>query len=1221
MDYAYWEAIVSCGGLVINQFPRDGIHLPAYGLGGNEILGNIIGLSPENEIAKGNGRSGIEVNSSSNNVGLGDANLVCANQGDGISIRGANATENIVQGNRIGLNAAGQPRGNGTSPDFQAHGIRIGSLASTNFVVGNIIGGHPDGGLSLDNGAFGNIVIENWIGLDPIDQTPAGNGNTGIVIQSNAHDNHIASNQIKFNQGTGVLVAGSPDTSTNIVGDNVIESNDWVGVAILAGNGNQVLENEIRKNGAQGVLIGSGTGHTIHGNSIHDNGQLGIDLGIIGMDSNDADDSDEGPNQLQNFPEIIATSSDENSICMVSARLNSIPNEQFNLEFFANETADPSGHGEREVLLGSTELLTAADGTGVINTSFWRAVPSGHTITATATDSQGNTSEFSQAQVVTITSLDSLIIQQGPQRQELAEGQTAILSVSVLGQAPLNYQWRKEQRSWVNGQWVSDYVILADGDRISGASSAILTLSDVLPEDSDYYSVTVSNVYGEVTSERVYVQIVSQPVITQEPLDMAVLQGLDAELLVLATGFPSEFQWFRNGEPIPGATQSRLLLTSVDATMAGDYQVRIRNIAGEVFSRIAHLDALSGPDNIAFQPRGSDANVPRGPGYGGGIAIRDGLTYAATGAGRALVIYDVGDPDNPAALSQLDFDASAFDVDLVDHYALVTLRDAHGLAIIDVSNPAEPIHIKSLPLPLLTWSANSIFVRGNLAFIGAEDTGLQILDIRDPLNPLFIGAADTAGNANGVHVEGNMAYVADWHQGAALVDISNLTEPVVHTQISRYWEGGSSTSALDCFHQDGFLYVADGGQGLVILDVRDQDSPEFIGSFGSSYTSDVEVSGRVAFVANELGGLDIYDITDPTKVIPMGTFSEWGGINAVKLVGNRLYVLGSRFGIVDLTLPGHAPRIMHQQIDPNGVEGESTQFEVNPSGSEPFTFEWRLNGNPIAGVSGNTLFIESIAPEDAGFYSVRVSNDAGSILHSLGELSVGQAPKVSGNPESQAAVSGSDVILQVGATGTEPLTYQWLFEGQVIDGATESTLDLGTVNDAQAGTYTVRVSNAIGAVTSDPALLTVVSAPTILEQPLSQELTPGEPLQLQVMAAGTEPLSYQWRCNGNDIIGATSTDFLIANFQPSDGGSYSAVVSNAYGVSESKIAIIRPAIPELPLSDFFADSGFIDTLAGVGLASNIDATREPDEPYHGRKIERFLSLDTMAERFSWYCDT
>jgi hypothetical protein len=111
-------------------------------------------------------------------------------------------------------------------------------------------------------------------------------------------------------------------------------------------------------------------------------------------------------------------------------------------------------------------------------------------------------------------------------------------------------------------------------------------------------------------------------------------------------------------------------------------------------------------------------------------------------------------------------------------------------------------------------------------------------------------------------------------------------------------------------------------------------------------------------------------------------------------------------------------------------------------------------------------------------------------------------------------------------------------------------LTLNGVTSSSAGSYRVIVSNSAGSVTSAAATLTVnstVVAPTITTQPRSQTVYAGANVTFSVAASGTEPLSYQWQKNGNNISGATSTSLTLTRVTSYSAGTYRVVVGNSVG--------------------------------------------------------------------------
>ena len=166
------------------------------------------------------------------------------------------------------------------------------------------------------------------------------------------------------------------------------------------GSGPNVIENNtITGNGKEGVMVSSSQQATIRRNSIYNNGLLGIDLGGDGVTPNDVGDPDAGPNLYQNYPVLLRAARDQD--LAVDGRLNSLSNLDFTLDFFASTTCDPTGFGEGQRYLSSKRVATDAAGNARFAFRLPPPPPVGYPfITATATDENGNTSEFSQCIVV-----------------------------------------------------------------------------------------------------------------------------------------------------------------------------------------------------------------------------------------------------------------------------------------------------------------------------------------------------------------------------------------------------------------------------------------------------------------------------------------------------------------------------------------------------------------------------------------------------------------------------------------------------------------------------------------------------------------------------------------------------------------------------------------------------------------------------------------------------
>ena len=171
------------------------------------------------------------------------------------------------------------------------------------------------------------------------------------------------------------------------------------------------------------------------------------------------------------------------------------------------------------------------------------------------------------------------------------------------------------------------------------------------------------------------------------------------------------------------------------------------------------------------------------------------------------------------------------------------------------------------------------------------------------------------------------------------------------------------------------------------------------------------------------------------------------------------------------------------------------------------------------------------------------------------------------------------------AAGTPPFAYQWQFNSTNLNGATSSALTLISVQPANAGTYSVTVTNAYGSTTSSNAALIVNIPPSITTQPASQTMAAGYNATFSVMAVGDPTLNYQWQFNGVIISGATTTSLTVANVQLANEGSYSVTVNNPYASTTSSNASLSVNLagcspPPSGLVSWWPGNGSAADLAG-----------------------------------------
>jgi hypothetical protein len=274
-----------------------------------------------------------------------------------------------------------------------------------------------------------------------------------------------------------------------------------------------------------------------------------------------------------------------------------------------------------------------------------------------------------------------------------------------------------------------------------------------------------------------------------------------------------------------------------------------------------------------------------------------------------------------------------------------------------------------------------------------------------------------------------------------------------------------------------------------------------------------------------------------------------------------------------------APAITGQPAATNVVAGKNATFTVTAGGTAPLGFFWLKNGTPLAdggNVSGSataTLTLTGVAATDAGNYSVLVSNAVGTATSAAVALTVILPPAITSQPAPQTQAVGGNATFSVSASGSAPLNYFWLKNNAAIangtkySGVNSSALTVATVATADAGNFSVIVSNLAGSVTSAAAALIVVSSPAITTPPANVAAVAGTNVSFTVTAAGSAPLTYQWLKNGapltdgGNVSGSATATLNLFAVGNGDAASYSVAVSNSLGGVISPAATLTVAIP------------------------------------------------------------
>jgi hypothetical protein len=437
-----------------------GVYIDGAPATNNRIQGNYIGLSADGKVALGNWGDGVTiVDAPLNLVGgiqaptsnFNPRNVIAGNSSAGVAISGKDAHDNQVEGNYIGTDITGKtlPLASVAGSNVQSVGVWIQDAPRSKVGGGtdayrNLISGHAKSGVIVQgNDATSTHIEGNYIGTDITGTQALGNGEAGVFFL-HAPGNFLGGSTVKPGDPPGNLISGNNsnpgwkggaiqiqgdgavgnEVKGNLIGtqqdgvsplanffDGIFITIDPVSGKIAAqtkiGGPKREDGNVIAFNGRDGVDIdkamngSDSVGNSILSNLIYSNKKLGIDLGAKGVPRRNwirahagtfPPAQSSGPNLSQQSPILYLPPAGG------VGTLDSVPNATFTLQFFSSPQGDVSGYGQGKTLLATasginTSVTTDADGFADFRVPYPNG---GEVLSATATDPQGNTSEFAK---------------------------------------------------------------------------------------------------------------------------------------------------------------------------------------------------------------------------------------------------------------------------------------------------------------------------------------------------------------------------------------------------------------------------------------------------------------------------------------------------------------------------------------------------------------------------------------------------------------------------------------------------------------------------------------------------------------------------------------------------------------------------------------------------------------------------------------------------------
>jgi hypothetical protein len=270
------------------------------------------------------------------------------------------------------------------------------------------------------------------------------------------------------------------------------------------------------------------------------------------------------------------------------------------------------------------------------------------------------------------------------------------------------------------------------------------------------------------------------------------------------------------------------------------------------------------------------------------------------------------------------------------------------------------------------------------------------------------------------------------------------------------------------------------------------------------------------------------------------------------------------------------------------ANGNNASFNVIAGGQPPFGYNWLCNGTNLAssgnvsGITSSLLTLTAVTTNNAGNYSVVVTNNYGSITSSVASLTVVFPPAIVVPPTNQTIQCGSNAAFSVAASGTPSLSYQWRLDGTVIAGATGTSLSLTNIH-VPNHTVTVVVTNLYGSATNSATLAVVDTLPPVIT------LLGTNSLSLVVGSAFVDP-----GATANDLcagsVPVTTSGVVNTNAAGTYLVTYIATDGDGNTNSATRTVIVQPFPTSVTLASSEDPSGYRDSISFRASVVRTNAT-------------------------------
>jgi hypothetical protein len=367
-------------------------------------------------------------------------------------------------------------------------------------------------------------------------------------------------------------------------------------------------------------------------------------------------------------------------------------------------------------------------------------------------------------------------------------------------------------------------------------------------------------------------------------------------------------------------------LSSIEVTPPR-FTLVVNTIIGEATQQLAVTGRLiDGTTAINLTPRSRGTNYSSSNLSVANFGATDGLVFAGgdgtatvtvTNSGHSAAVQATVSSFAPTALSFVTIPGFANNVDVSGDIAYVAAGST-GLQVVNVADRRAPSIIGSLNTP---GNANDVRAVGNRVYVADGAAGLQIIDVTNPAAPALLGTLDTAGTALDVVVVGNRAYVAGGAAGLQIIDVTNPASP---TLLGTLDTPGSARGV----EVSGNVAVVADDTSFRTIDVTNPASPTALGSLATTTATDLTVDGAVAYLADYTGSMRVINFANPAAPQLLATTSQSLGGILTDVARVREFVFGADvffvngvpiFNVGNPGTPLSRPRLDFPARDDNGT--------------------------------------------------------------------------------------------------------------------------------------------------------------------------------------------------------------------------------------------------------------------------------------------------------------